>query len=75
RPGVVGFSLGSGHFANGSKDVTIDGATIKGDSRRSKGIHANVTMRVDPILKNTGLQDLVGGSICFYDTKVKLIRA
>jgi len=76
RPGVVGgFSLGSGHFAYGSKDVTVDGNTIKGDTRRGKGIHANVAMRVDPILKNTGLQDLVGGSICFYDTKVKLIRA
>ena len=74
RPGVVGFSLGSGHFAYGSKDVTVDGATIKGDARRGKGIHANVAMRVDPVLKNTGLQDLVGGSVCFYDTKVKLIK-
>ena len=74
RPGVVGFFLGSGHLAYGSKDVTVDGATIKGDARRGKGIHANVAMRVDPVLKNTGLQDLVGGSICFYDTKVKLIK-
>ena len=54
--------------------MTVDGSTIKGDARRGKGIHANVAMRVDPVLKNTGLQDLVGGSICFYDTKVKLIK-
>lgn len=74
RPGVVSFSLGSGHFANGSKDVKIDNNLIKGDPRRGRGIHANVVMRVDPVLKNTGLQDLVGGSICFYDTKVKLIK-
>lgn len=74
RPGVVSFSLGSGHFANGSHDIVIDGTTIKGDERRSRGIHANVAMRVDPVLKNTGLQDVVGGSICFYDTKVKLVK-
>lgn len=73
-PGVVSFSLGSGHFAYASRDVVIDGTTIKGDARRGRGIHANVAMRVDPVLKNTGLQDLVGGSICFYDTKVKLIK-
>lgn len=74
RPGVVSFSLGSGHFACGAGDVIIDGKTIKGDVRRAKGIHANAAMRVDPVLNNTGLQDVVGGSICFYDTKVKLIK-
>ena len=75
RPGVISFTLGFGHFAYGSKDITIDGGTIKGDPRRGTGIHANVAMRVDPVLKNTGLQDVVGGSIVFYDTKVKLIKA
>ncbi len=75
RPGVVGFSLGHGHFAYGAKDFTIDGKTIKGDPGRGTGIHANVAMRVDPVLKNTGLQDVVGGSIVFYDTKVKLVKA
>lgn len=74
RPGVIAFALGSGHFANGAADVTIDGTTIKGDPRRATGIHANVAMREDPVLKNTGLQDVVGGSIVFYDTKVKLIK-
>lgn len=74
RPGVISFSLGSGHFAYGSKDMVIDGKTIQGDARRGQGIHLNVAMRVDPVLKNTGLQDVVGGSICFYDTKVKLVK-
>ena len=75
RPGVVSFSLGFGHFAYGAKDFTIDGKTIKADPSRGTGIHANVAMRVDPVLKNTGLQDVVGGSIVFYDTKVKLVKA
>jgi hypothetical protein len=75
RPGVVAFSLGFGHFAYGAQDFTIDGKTIKTDPSRSTGIHANVAMRVDPVLKNTGLQDVVGGSIVFYDTKVKLVKA
>lgn len=75
RPGVIGFSLGHGHFAYGAKDFTIDGKTIKGDPGRGTGIHANAAMRVDPVLKNTGLQDVVGGSIVFYDTKVKLVKA
>ncbi|MDF2499441.1 MAG: Tat (twin-arginine translocation) pathway signal sequence [Anaerosporomusa subterranea] len=75
RPGSINFSLGNGHWGNGASDITIDGATIKGDPRRATGVHANIVMRVDPVLKNTGLQDVVGGSIVVYDTKVKLVRA
>jgi len=30
--------------------------------------------RLDPILKNTGLVDTVGGSAVFYQSQVKLIR-
>jgi len=67
--------LKNGDFAYGARDFTIDGKTIKADSSRSTGIHANVAMRVDPVLKNTGLQDVVGGSIVFYGTKVKLVKA
>ena len=61
--------------ASGSRDVSIDGQVIKGDGRRGKGIHANAVMRADPLVKNTGLQDVIGGSIVFYDTQVKLVRA
>ncbi len=74
RPGVVTFSLGHGHWAYGSSDVEIDGETIKGDERRAKGLHANAAMRVDPVLGNTCLEDVVGGSAVFYDTKVKLVK-
>jgi anaerobic selenocysteine-containing dehydrogenase len=75
RPGVVAFSLGHGHFAYGGVDVTIDGELVKGDVRRTRGVHANAAMRVDPYLKNTTLVDSVGGSAVFYDTRVKVVRA
>jgi anaerobic selenocysteine-containing dehydrogenase len=75
RPGVVAFSLGFGHFAYGARDITVDGKVVKRDKRREKGIHANAVMRLDPVLKNTPLEDLTGGSVSFYDTKVKLVKA
>ncbi|WP_243688972.1 hypothetical protein [Geotalea toluenoxydans] len=74
RPGVVTFTLGHGHWATGASDVTIDGKVIKGDPRRAAGIHANAAMWIDPHLKNTCMIDKVGGSVSFYDTKVKLVK-
>ena len=75
RPGVIGFSLGFGHWAYGGVDIKINDTTIPGDARRIKGIHANAAMRVDPYLGNTTLVDPVGGSAVFYDTQVKLVKA
>jgi anaerobic selenocysteine-containing dehydrogenase len=74
RPGVIAFSLGHGHWAYGSSDVVIDGEVIRGDPRRATGIHANAAMRIDPHLKDVTLQDLTGGSVAFYDSKVKVAR-
>ncbi len=74
-PGVVTFVLGFGNWANGARDIVIDGNIIKGDERRGKGIHANAAMMIDPYLKNTCLSDLAGGSAVFYDTKVRLEKA
>jgi len=73
-PGVVAFSLGRGHWANGSSDLLIDGTLVKGDLRRATGVHANAAMRLDDYLKNTCLVDPVGGSASFYDTKVRLVK-
>jgi|WetSurMetagenome_2_1015567.scaffolds.fasta_scaffold24195_2 tetrathionate reductase subunit A len=75
RPGVVAFALGFGHWATGSSDFTIDGKLVKGDPRRATGVHANAAMRVDDHFKNTCMVDLVGGSVSFYDTRVKLVKA
>lgn len=74
RPGVVSFSLGHGHWAYGASDVWIDGTRIPGDPRRGAGVHANAAMMIDPHLKNVCLQDLVGGSVSFYDSPVRLVR-
>ena len=73
-PGVVTFTLGHGHWATGGADIFIDGVRIPGDERRATGIHANAAMWVDPHLKNTCMLDPVGGSVSFYDTKVRLIK-
>lgn len=75
RPGVVSFVLGFGHWATGSEDFIIDGETIKGDPRRAKGLHANAAMWTDSSLRNnTCMVDPVGGSVSFYDTKIKLVK-
>lgn len=74
RPGVVAFSLGHGHWAQGAEPFEIDGSRIPADPRRGKGFHANAAMRVDPVLKNTTLCDVVGGSAVFYQTSVKLVK-
>jgi anaerobic selenocysteine-containing dehydrogenase len=74
RPGVTTFALGFGHWATGSMDMVVDGQTVKGDSRRATGVHANAAMWVDPALKNTCMLDPVGGSVSFYDSQVKLER-
>jgi anaerobic selenocysteine-containing dehydrogenase len=74
RPGVTAFSLGHGHWAYGAEDVVIDGVRVPGDPRRATGVHANAAMRVDPVLKNTGLVDLTGGSAVFYQSQVKLVK-
>jgi len=73
-PGVITFTLGHGHWATGAADVTIDDTIVKGDPRRATGIHANAAMWVDPHLKNTCMLDPVGGSVSFYDTKVRLVK-
>ena len=74
KPGVITFTLGHGHWATGASDFYIDGKLIKGDPNRATGINANAAMWVDPYLKNTCFLDPVGGSVSFYDTKVKLVR-
>jgi hypothetical protein len=75
RPGVISFALGFGHWAYGGVDFTIDGVRIPGDDRRTRGVHANAAMRVDPFLGNTPLVDSVGGSAVFYDTMVRVVKA
>ncbi len=74
RPGVVSVSWSYGHWAYGSNDVEIDGQTIPGDARRKKGLCPNAVMHVDPVLKNVALEDMIGGSASYYDSKVNLVK-
>lgn len=74
RPGVIAYSLGFGHWAYGSRDIEVDGLVVKGDPERARGVHLNSVLRTDPHLTNTTLQDLVGGSAVFYDTRVRLVK-
>lgn len=75
RPGVVTFALGYGHWAYGASDVEINGQKVAKDPRRDVGIMANAAMRVDPVLGDVALSDLTGGSVVFYETKVRLVPA
>ena len=75
RPGVVAFSLGHGHWAQGALPFEIDGKNFTPDERRFRGLHANAAMRVDPVLGNTTLGDMVGGSAVFYQSQVRILRA
>lgn len=74
RPRVISFSLGHGHWAYGASDMWVDGEQVAGDPRRGAGVHANAAMAIDPHLKNVCLQDLVGGSVSFYDSPVRLVK-
>jgi anaerobic selenocysteine-containing dehydrogenase len=75
RPGVVSFALGWGHWATGAENIVVDGEVVEGDSRRARGVHANAAMWSDPSLRNnTCMLDPVGGSVSFYDTRIKLER-
>ena len=74
RPGVVAISTAYGHWAYGSTDVEIDGEIVKGDSRRSTGIHPNPLFRLDDNLRGTPMSEPIGGSVSFYDTKVNIAK-
>jgi anaerobic selenocysteine-containing dehydrogenase len=75
KPGVVSFTIGHGQWASGASDLVIDGVRVGGDGRRGGGFNANAAMWTDPHPGNTPVCDPVGGSISFYDTKVRLERA
>jgi len=75
RPGTVAASWSYGHWAYGSRDVNVDGRTVKGDPRRGTGICPNPVMAVDPVVKNTCLSDPIGGSCSFYDSRVNVVKA
>lgn len=75
RPGMVTACVGYGHWHYGSIDTIIGGKTVTGDPRRGKGVNINYAMRVDDSIGNVCLQDKIGGSCSFYDSRVKVEKA
>jgi anaerobic selenocysteine-containing dehydrogenase len=71
-PGVVAVSHHFGHWEMSSRSHRINGAAQPFDASRGTGINANLIMRADPVLPNVTLQDRVGGSSSFYDTRVEV---
>lgn len=74
RPGVVSVAHSFGHWEMGSKSFDVDGTAGDADTTRAAGIAANPLMRADPQLPNVTLQDKIGGSSSFYDTRVQVAK-
>jgi len=74
RPGSVAISWSYGHWAYGSRDVTIDDQVVPGEPARGKGLVPNPAMAVDGHLKDVPLADPIAGDSVFSGTKVRLVK-
>ncbi|WP_331775109.1 molybdopterin-dependent oxidoreductase [Sulfurospirillum sp. 1612] len=72
KPGVISVSWSFGHWAYGARDIMVDGTVIKGEKARESGLCSNAALTVDSGLKNSTLEDMIGGSAVFYDSFVGL---
>ena len=78
RPGVIAVSHHFGHWELASKPYTVDGVAQPADPSRGAGLTVNPIMRLDRFkgkTLNAPMQDKVGGSVSFYDSRVKLVHA
>ena len=73
-PGVVAVSHHFGHWEMSSRAHRVNGVNIAYDASRGAGINANQVMRADPAFPNVTLQDRIGGSASFYDTRVEVVK-
>jgi anaerobic selenocysteine-containing dehydrogenase len=72
RPGVVAVAHSYGLWALSTSPFYINGRRTSFDQKRSSGIAINPIMRLDPVLGNVALQDKVGGSVSFQETRVRI---
>jgi anaerobic selenocysteine-containing dehydrogenase len=72
RPGVVAVSHHFGHWEHSSKPHYENDVQQPFDTSRALGIQVNPIMRLDPHLGDVSLQDKVGGSCSFNDTRVAI---
>ncbi len=73
-PGVIAVAHHFGHWEMSSRPGRVNGKESAYDPSRGTGINSNLVMRADPVLPNVTLQDVVGGSSSFYDTRVQVER-
>jgi len=73
-PGVVAVSHHFGHWEMSSRAHRVNGVNIAYDASRGAGINAAQIMRADPAFPNVTLQDRIGGSASFYDTRVEVVK-
>jgi anaerobic selenocysteine-containing dehydrogenase len=78
RPGVIAVSHHFGHWELASRPHEVDGVAQGADPGRASGLTVNPIMRLDQFkgrVLNTSIQDRVGGSVSFYDSRVRLVKA
>jgi anaerobic selenocysteine-containing dehydrogenase len=73
-PGVVAVSHHFGHREMSSRPYQVNGVNADHDPTRGKGVQANEIMRLDPHLRNVTLQDKIGASASFFDTRVQVTK-
>ncbi|MBI5500662.1 MAG: molybdopterin-dependent oxidoreductase [Deltaproteobacteria bacterium] len=72
RPGVVAVMHHFGHWEQSSRPHAVDGTATSFDQSRGSGLTVNPVMRLDDYLGNVSLQDPIGGSVSFNDTRVRV---
>ena len=71
-PGVIAVSHHFGHWDMSARPSKVNGQDSSHDPSRGTGLNSNLVMRADPALPNVTLQDKIGGSASFYDTRVQV---
>ena len=74
RPGVIAASMGFGSWESSTKPHMLDGKPTGFDPRRGKGVNFNAVQRLDPVLKDVVLQDKIGGSSSYSQTRVRVTK-
>lgn len=74
RPGVIAASMGFGRWETSCKPHMVDGKLTGFDPRRAAGVNLNPVQRLDPVLKDVVLQDKIGGSSSYSQTRVRVTK-
>ncbi|MHC4600026.1 MAG: molybdopterin dinucleotide binding domain-containing protein [Planctomycetota bacterium] len=72
--GVVGVSASFGHWEMHSRAPMLDGGPDGFDPTRAAGVNINPVLELDPNLGDVALQDILGGSCSFYDTRLEVTK-